>query len=166
MNIGPATSSPSSMHHHQYGTSAPDMSRSTFPSSYYESFYANGTPAWSAYPAATYPSQASQAVTSAAGTCLLGPNGPKSLVNSHFSTVHSQRRKRRVLFTQAQVRYIYTHHPMRTQFALDYFRPLLNYYSSQTQTLIFNVSVRYLSWRGVSSSSVIFQRQSESTWLR
>lgn len=108
MNIGPATSSPSAMHHHQYGSSAPDMSRSTFPSSYYESFYANGAPsAWGAYPAAaaaTYSTQASSAVTSAAASsCLLGPSGPKSLVNSHFSTVHSQRRKRRVLFTQSQV---------------------------------------------------------------
>lgn len=111
MNIGPATSShTSAMHHHQYGSSAPDMSRSTFPSSYYESFYANGAPsAWGAYPAAaaaTYSSQANTAVTSAAAaasSCLLGPTGPKSLVNSHFSTVHSQRRKRRVLFTQAQV---------------------------------------------------------------
>lgn len=107
MNIGPATSSPSAMHHHQYASSAADMSRSTFPSSYYESFYANGAPsAWGAYPppAATYSTQASTAVTSAAAnSCLLGPSGPKSLVNSHFSTVHSQRRKRRVLFTQAQV---------------------------------------------------------------
>lgn len=110
MNIGPATSSPSSIHHHhQYGTTAPDMTRSTFPATYYDPFYTNGGPsAWSAYPTPTYSAQAaaSQAVTSAAaaaGSCLLGPTGPKGLVNSHFSTVHSQRRKRRVLFTQAQV---------------------------------------------------------------
>lgn len=127
MNIGPSTSSPSSMHHaaaaaaahhhhhhHQYGTSATDMSRSTFPSTYYDPFYANGTAgAWSAYPTSTYSAQAAVAVSqaavvssaaaAAASTCLLGPSGPKSLVNSHFTAVHSQRRKRRVLFTQAQV---------------------------------------------------------------
>ena len=134
MNIGPVTSSPSAVasttsstssmhhhhHHHQYGSNATDMSRSTFPSSYYESFYAaNGAPAaaWGAYQAAAgyqtsaAASQAAAAVAAnsaaavAANNCLLGTSAPKSLVNTHFSTVHSQRRKRRVLFTQAQVNY-------------------------------------------------------------
>lgn len=118
MNVGPgaATSSAPSIHshhshhsHHQpyaNGTTSPaDMSRSTFPGTYYDPFYGQGAPtAWGAYPGPTYPGSQTtpQVVTSAANTCLLGPAGPKSL-SSHFATVHSQRRKRRVLFTQTQV---------------------------------------------------------------
>ncbi|OTF71279.1 homeobox protein Nkx-2.2-like protein [Euroglyphus maynei] len=130
MNIGPSTSSPPpppsssssstatiSHHHHQYGSNAPEMSRSTFPSSYYDPFYANtATSPWSAYPTpASYTTSTSQVVTAAAAAaaannCIIGPNGPKhSLVNTHFSSVHhSQRRKRRVLFTQAQMMTILT----------------------------------------------------------
>jgi hypothetical protein len=96
MNIG-SSSSPSSV----YNT---EVQRSTFPSAYYDPFYPNGGPTtWSSYPPPTYQSQASQSVTSGPTSCLL-PSGPKGLVGPHFTPVHHQRRKRRVLFTQAQVR--------------------------------------------------------------
>jgi hypothetical protein len=64
--------------------------------SYYDPFYHNaGHTSWSAY-AAPPPTAAS------AG--LLTSGGHKSLTGPHFTPVHQQRRKRRVLFTQTQVR--------------------------------------------------------------
>ena len=114
-------------HHHQF--TGADVSRATFPGSYYDSFYAANVSAaapgaWGyAGNAASYTSAAAQAAAAAqnavnnaaaaAGTCLLGSTAPKSL--AHFSSVHSQRRKRRVLFTQAQVSLI------NTLFATRYF---------------------------------------------
>ncbi|CAG2170136.1 unnamed protein product [Oppiella nova] len=96
MNIG-SSSSPSSV----YGTDV--QHRSSFASAYYDPFYPNGGPTtWSSYPPPTYQSQTGQSVSSGAGSCLL-PSGPKGLVGPHFTPVHHQRRKRRVLFTQAQV---------------------------------------------------------------
>ncbi|XP_054169135.1 homeobox protein LOX10-like [Oppia nitens] len=77
--------------------------RSSFTSAYYDPFYPNcGPTTWSSYPPPTYQSQSGQTVPSSAGSCLLPP-APKSLVGPHFTPVHHQRRKRRVLFTQAQV---------------------------------------------------------------
>lgn len=85
MNIGPSSSSSST-----YGT-------------YYDPFYPNGGPTtWSSYPGPPPPPQSS-ATSSGPGSCLIGPVGPKGLP-PHFTPVHQQRRKRRVLFTQAQVR--------------------------------------------------------------
>ena len=96
MNIG-SSSSPSSAY-------SSEVTRSTFPTAYYDPFYPNGGPTtWSAYPPATYQSQPTQPIPTGPGGCLM-PTGPKGLVGPHFTPVHHQRRKRRVLFTQAQVR--------------------------------------------------------------
>lgn len=99
MNIG-SSASPLSAY-------SSEVTRSSFTSPYYEPFYPNGGPnTWSAYPPPTYSSQPTQSVTSGPTgptSCLLPP-GPKGLVGPHFTPVHHQRRKRRVLFTQAQVR--------------------------------------------------------------
>lgn len=68
--------------------------------SYYDPFYPNaGHTSWSAYAAPPPPSAAS------AGACagLLSASGHKGIAGPHFTPVHQQRRKRRVLFTQAQV---------------------------------------------------------------
>jgi len=86
MNIGSSASSSSA-----YGA-------------YYDPFYPNGGPStWAAYPPPqTLPPQSSVS-SSGHGPCLIS-GGPKGLSASHFTPVHQQRRKRRVLFTQAQVR--------------------------------------------------------------
>ena len=66
--------------------------------SYYDPFYPNsGHTSWSAYAAPPPPA------ASAGG--LLAGQGHKI---PHFTPVHQQRRKRRVLFTQAQVRHSMT----------------------------------------------------------
>ena len=83
MNIGTATSTASA-----YGT-------------YYDPFYPNGGHAtWSAYGAPPPPAPATSLSSSSCG--LLA--GHKGLTASHFTPVHQSRRKRRVLFTQHQVR--------------------------------------------------------------
>ncbi|XP_074596940.1 thyroid transcription factor 1-like isoform X2 [Brevipalpus obovatus] len=94
MNIGSSGSS-SSPHPYPYGAC-------------YEPFgYTNGGPStWTHYPPPTNPLQASVSGPGGPGSCLLAAaaaNGPKGLAASHFSGVHQQRRKRRVLFTQQQV---------------------------------------------------------------
>lgn len=66
--------------------------------SYYDPFYPNtGHTSWSAYAAPPPPA------ASAGGCGLLSGGGHKALAGPHFTPVHQQRRKRRVLFTQAQV---------------------------------------------------------------
>lgn len=78
--------------------SAATSSASPYAGSYYDPFYPNaGHTSWSAYPAPPPPSAAS------GGPCLLTSGGHKGLGGPHFTPVHQQRRKRRVLFTQAQV---------------------------------------------------------------
>lgn len=86
MNIGSAATSSATS---AYGT-------------YYDPFYANTGHAatWSAYAAA---SGGAPNASSASGPCSLLSQGHKVLSGAHFTPVHQQRRKRRVLFTQAQV---------------------------------------------------------------
>ncbi|RWS13093.1 homeobox protein Nkx-2.2-like protein [Dinothrombium tinctorium] len=82
MNIGSSASASSA-----YGT-------------YYDPFYPNGGPTtWATYPPPPPPPPSSSGTAS----CLLSSAGPKGLTGPHFTPVHQQRRKRRVLFTQAQV---------------------------------------------------------------
>ncbi|KAI1284982.1 Thyroid transcription factor 1 [Halotydeus destructor] len=72
---------------------------------YYDPFYAanGGHAGWSAYAAGPPPNAQS------AGSCLLN-GGHKGLTSAHFTPVHQQRRKRRVLFTQAQVKIWFQNH--------------------------------------------------------
>uniref|UniRef100_T1JTE7 Homeobox domain-containing protein n=1 Tax=Tetranychus urticae TaxID=32264 RepID=T1JTE7_TETUR len=108
MNIGSAGSSSSS-------AAAAAAAASAY-GTYYDSFYPNGGPStWAAYPGPqSLPSTVPGTVTNSGpsgssvvgpGSCLLGASssGPKGLTSSHFTPVHQQRRKRRVLFTQQQV---------------------------------------------------------------
>lgn len=88
MNIGGAATSSSAA----YGT-------------YYDAFYPNGSHAtWTAYGAPPPPP-----TSSSSGPCGLLSAGHKGLSSAHFTPVHS-RRKRRVLFTQAQVSQCLTCH--------------------------------------------------------
>lgn len=90
--------SPSDMN---IGSSATSSAASAAYGTYYDPFYPNSGHSWSAYAA---PPPGSNSSLSASGPCgLLSSAGHKGLSGAHFTPVHQQRRKRRVLFTQAQV---------------------------------------------------------------
>lgn len=91
--------SPSDMN---IGSSATSSAASAAYGTYYDPFYPNSGHSWSAYAA---PPPGSNSSLSTSGPCgLLSSAGHKGLSGAHFTPVHQQRRKRRVLFTQAQVR--------------------------------------------------------------
>lgn len=78
------------------GSSAASAASSAY-GTYYDPFYPNGSHAsWTSAYGANPPS-------ASAGACGLLTTGHKGLTSSHYTPVHQQRRKRRVLFTQAQV---------------------------------------------------------------
>jgi hypothetical protein len=84
------------------GSSATSSAASAAYGTYYDPFYPNSGHSWSAYAA---PPPGSNSSLSTSGPCgLLSSAGHKGLSGAHFTPVHQQRRKRRVLFTQAQVR--------------------------------------------------------------
>lgn len=113
MNSGNGTTSGNGSSATSISTTVPSAAAAAAYQAYYDPFYAQASSVshggWSAYGAP--PISTSSVAAAAAGSCLLNATGQKGmsahhgLTSHHFTPVHHQhqRRKRRVLFTQAQV---------------------------------------------------------------